>query len=826
MLGEIGFLLTALSLVTTLYGAIAALWGIHRRDPRWLQSAKHATYAVPVLLGLTLLMLLSAFLGDDFSIRYVAEHSSRTLPLYLKISAVWAGQQGSLLLWAWFQGLFAALAVGVPSTKARPLVPWATVFLNGVTAFFSVVMVVLSNPFIMLPEVPPNGLGLNPLLRHPGMIFHPPALYVGYVGLAVPFAFALAALVTRRIKGWTQAVHTWTLVAWLGLGLGLLLGMRWAYDVLGWGGYWGWDPVENAGLLPWLTTTAFLHSAVMQEEGRGFRYWSFIMVILSFVLVLFGTFATRSGMIQSVHAYVQSDLGQYFLAAIGVTLLGSLILIVTRRRSLKSPATETGLISREGMFFLTLTLLVTLTLSILVGSLLPTLTASLTDRRFEAGPAWFDRVTGPQFAALILVMGICPLLGRTAALLKHLQGRAWWVAIPAIGIPALLLLTGFNRAASLLGLTVTGLAGITILAEWAVQAYKLHRRRDMKVLTAGWRLLRQQRRRFSGYLVHIGIVLMAVGIVGSQVHTFERNVRLPQEEPVNVGTYTLTYESLNQEPMADHLNISALISVARNERSIAKLQPSLNYYQVNEQSIRIPALRPSVREDLYVVLAGWSDNADAITVQVTVNPLINFLWLGGLVFLAGGGFALWPTHRSQPLNVLAAVIGLGLLLSAGWAMWGIPHGVVRSRGGRPAVGQAAPGYDLTLLDGSSLASQDLHGKVMVMMFWNSQCPVCKQTMPKLQTLWETYSSQDVIVLGISVGDTQDDAQRVVEELGTSYPIGLDRDGSIAKRYGVTGVPEIFVLDRSGQVAYVYVGAGKTGSLSSRLDQLLADPWEQ
>jgi cytochrome c-type biogenesis protein CcmF len=348
----------------------------------------------------------------------------------------------------------------------------------------------------------------------------------------------------------------------------------------------------------------------------------------------------------------------------------------------------------------------------------------------------------------------------------------------------------------------------------------------MNVLTASWTLLRQQRRRFSGYLVHIGIVLMAVGIVGSRVHTFERDIKLPQEEPVNVGAYTLTYETLNQEPMADYLNISALISVARNGQSITKLQPSLRYYQMKEQSIRIPALRPSVREDLYVVLAGWSDNADAVTVQVTVNPLINFLWLGGLVFLAGGGFALWPTDRPAPLNVLAAVIGLGLLLGAGWAMWGIPHGVIRSRGGRPAVGQPAPPYELTLLDGSPLALEDLHGKVTVMMFWNAQCPVCKQTMPELQTLWETYSAQDVIVLGISVGDSQAAAQRVVEEMGTSYPTGLDMDGSIARRYGVTGVPEIFVLDRSGRVAYVYVGAGRTESLSSRLDQLLADPWEQ
>ncbi len=820
MLGEIGFLLTGLSLATTLYAAFAAVQGILRHDPRWLQSAKHATYAVPILHGTALFLLLAAFLDDDFVIRYVAEHSSRALPVYLKISAIWAGQEGSLLLWVFLQALFTALAIGLPTEKARPLVPWATVFLNLITAFFSIVMVIRSNPFMLLTTTPVDGIGLNPLLRHPGMIFHPPALYVGYVGLAVPFAFAMAALVTRRIQGWTRAIHTWTLIAWLGLGLGLLLGMRWAYDVLGWGGYWGWDPVENAGLLPWLTTTALLHSAVMQEENRSFRYWTFGMVVASFVLVLFGTFATRSGMIQSVHAYVRSNLGHYFLAAIAVTLGGSLILIYTRRRSLNGSPTEAGLLSREGMFFLTMTLLVTLTLSVLVGSLLPTLTEHLTGQRFEAGPAWFDRVTGPQFGGLILVMGLCPLLGRTLSGLKSLGKRVWLLVVGVAGIPSTLLLAGFNQVAPLLGLTLIGIAGLTTASEWIAAASELGQRRSISWLIAGWTLLRQRRRTYGGYLVHIGIVLMAIGVVGSRVYTFERDVRLPEQEPVNVGIYTLTYESLSQDPQADYIEISTLISVERNGKDVAELKPKLRYYQSSEQSVRIPALQPSVREDLYLILAGWSDNGDAVSVQVTVNPLINFLWLGGLVFLAGGGFALWPSSHRATLNTLIAISGLTLLIGAGWAMWGLPHGSVRSGTTRPDVGQLAPDFELPLLDGSSLASQDLQGTVAVIIFWNSQCPVCKQTMPQLQALWETYREREVAMLGIAVGDDRGPAQRVIEELGTSYPIGLDRDGSIGTHYGITGVPETFVLDQAGRVSYVYVGAVDMETLSSKLDQLL------
>lgn len=820
MLGEIGYLLTGLSLATTLYATFAALWAIRKGDARWLQSAKHATYAVPVLLGTALFLLLAAFLGDDFVIRYVAEHSSRALPTYLKVSAIWAGQEGSLMLWVFLQGLFAALAIGFPTDKARPLVPWATVFLNVITAFFAIVMVVLSNPFLTLPETPLDGLGLNPLLRHPGMIFHPPSLYVGYVGLAVPFAFAMAALATRRIQDWTRAIHTWTLIAWLGLGLGLLLGMRWAYDVLGWGGYWGWDPVENAGLLPWLTTTALLHSAVMQEEKRGFRFWTFGMVVASFVLVLFGTFATRSGMIQSVHAYVRSNLGHYFLVAIVMALGGSLVLIYTRRQALQTSTSETGLISREGAFFLTLTLLVTLTLSVLIGSLLPTLTERLAGRRFEAGPAWFDRVTGPQFAALILVMGLCPLLGRTVSGLKTLRGRAWLLVAGGIGIPSGLLLVGFNRIAAVLGLTLTGIASLTTITEWITATSRLSRHREVSLPLAAWTLLRQQRRKYGGYLVHLGILLMAIGVVGSRVYTVERDLRLPQQEPIRMGAYTLTYESISQDAQADYLKIAASVAVERNGRAVAKLQPSLRYYQASEQSVRIPALRPGVREDLYLVLAGWSESGDAVSVQVTVNPLINFLWLGGLVFLTGGGFALWPKSHQASLNILAGVIGLSLLLGAGWAMWGLPHGVVRSDDGRPTIGEPAPDFDLTLLDGSSLASQDLRGEMTVMIFWNSQCPVCKQTMPQLQALWEAYSGRGLTILGVAVGDDRTAAQQVIEELGTSYPIGLDREGSIAGRYGITGVPETFVLDRVGQVSYVYVGAVDMENLSAKLDQLL------
>jgi cytochrome c-type biogenesis protein CcmF len=775
------------------------------------------------LLGLALLLLLTAFLSNDFSIRYVAQHSSTFIPIYLKVSAIWAGQEGSLLLWSFLQGLFAALATRWPSKKARPLVPWATVFLNVITAFFVAVTVFLSNPFAMLAQVPANGQGLNPLLRHPGMIFHPPALYVGYVGLAVPFAFAMAALVLRKVEGWTAALRTWTLVAWLGLGLGLLLGMRWAYDVLGWGGYWGWDPVENAGLLPWFTATGLLHSAVMQEEKRGFRLWNIGLVIASFVLVLFGTFATRSGMIQSVHAYARSNLGSYFLTAIAVTVAGSVGLILARRKALANTRPLDKLISRDGMFFLTLTLLSTLTLSVLVGSLLPTITERLSGQRFEAGPAWFDRVTGPQFALLILVMGVCPLLGRAAAALKRLRSRLWVPVLGALVLPAGLALAGFRQVVPLLGFGLVGLAGATTVAEFVTGAARRHRHTGEAPLNAVWTLLRLQRRRYGGYLVHVGVILMAVGVIGTRMYPFERELTLVVQEPVQVGDYTLTYEELRQDRREDHLSVSALVAVDHGDAYLATLEPRLNRFTNSDQSITIPAVKPGVREDLYVILSGWSDNGNAVTLKVVVNVLVNFLWLGGLLFMAGGALALWPRMQKKAWNVVAAAITVVLLVGAGWAMWGVSHGITQSGPGRPAVGEAAPDFRLNLIDDRTFKLEDRLGEVVVVNFWGSWCPPCKDEMPDLQAVWDAYRERGVSFVGVAFQDDLASVQGALDEFGTTYPVGLDQGDRISKRYGITGVPETFVIDRDGQVAFIHIGPVSERVLSSELDQLVGTP---
>ena len=820
MLAEIGQNLLTLSLVVSLYAAFAAFWGVQQRDSRWARSAQRGLIVLAILLGVALLLLLSAFLSNDFSVRYVAQHSSNLIPVYLKVSAVWAGQEGSLLLWCFLQALFAALATARPSEKARALVPWASVFLCLITAFFVAVTLFLSNPFDVLPQPLSDGQGLNPLLRHPGMIFHPPALYVGYVGLAVPFAFAMAALVTRKFDGWTAGLRTWTLITWLGLGLGLLLGMRWAYDVLGWGGYWGWDPVENAGLLPWFTATALLHGGVMQEEKRGFRVWNLVLVIFSFFLVLFGTFATRSGMIQSVHAYPESNLGSFFLAAIAVTLVGSFGLLYSRRRELRSQQSFESLLSRDGMFFLTLALLSMLTVSVFIGTVLPTITSALLSQRFEAGPAWFDQVTGPQFGVLVLVIGLCPLLGRAAATLRRLRANLWLLVLGAVLAPTGAAIAGFTDPISLVGFSVVGLAGVVTLAELVTGTVARARRTGEAPLNALWGLFRQQRRKYGGYLVHVGVVLMAVGIMGTRLYPFEEERSLQLAQPVTVERYTLVYEQLQQELVEDHTSTSAVVSVYRDGEYLAGLQPRLNRYLDSDQSLTVPALRPGIREDLYLILSGWSDDGNVATFKIVINSLVNFLWLGGLVLLAGGALAVCPQLKTPLGNSMVLLTGAALLVGAGWTIWGVPHGMITDGVGRALVGQPAPDFRLTLLDGSSLSLQDLHGKAVVVNFWASWCPPCKDEMPDLQESWETYGDRGVGFVGVAYQDELQAVEAALAEFGTTYPVGVDEGDRVAGLYGITGIPETFIVDQQGRVAYVRVGAVTAEMLSVELDALL------
>ncbi len=821
MPGETGNFLLGLTLITALYAALAVLWGLYRQDPRWSASGRNALHATALLAGSSLAVLLTAFLADNFELSYVAEHSSRTLSPWLKISALWAGQEGSLLLWVFLQALCAAAVLIRPAPQARPLLPWTTALLSLTTAFFAGLTFFLSNPFQAAAVVRSDGLGLNPLLRHPGMALHPPALYLGYVGLAVPFAFAVAALIARRLDSWPAVARRWTLAAWWFLGLGLLLGARWAYDVLGWGGYWSWDPVENAGLMPWLTATALLHGSVIQEQRGTFRRWNALLAVLSFILVLFGTFATRSGLIQSVHAYTRSNLGPWFLGAIGLTLLLAVGLLIRARTELRDPRPADAFISREGAFHLTLLLLMTLTISVFIGSTLPTLTTALTSRTFEAGPAWFDRVTGPQFALLILLLGICPLLGRAAGTARRLGPLyAVTLTLGTLILTAIAFVLGFTQPLALLGFAVTGLAGAATLTEYALDALARRQATGEPLLNALLNLFALQRRRYGGYLVHAGIILMAVGVLGTRMAPFEEQYVLHPGQPQPVNEYTLVYEELKSETAADHLAHHAVVSVYRDGVYQMTLTPALDEYQTTGQTATTPALQIGWRQDLYLVLAGWEEGGATATFKVIIARLINFLWLGGLVFLAGGAIAFWPVAAAdrQRRDLPALAFGALLLIGAGTAMWGLSHGAVVQETARPLAGRPAPDFTFRPLDETPQSLNSLRGKTVVLNFWASWCPSCKTELPALQALHEEFPA--VQFLGAAYQDDAAAVRQTATDYGLTYPIGLD--DALAAHYGITGVPETFIIDAGGRLAYVHIGPVEIDQLRQEIKELEAN----
>jgi cytochrome c-type biogenesis protein CcmF len=832
MAAEVGSLAVLLALAASLYAALALAQGARRSETRWLASGRNALYATTALLGLALVLLAASFLANNFQVAYVSSHSSRELPLYLKLTAVWAGQEGSLLVWSFLQALFATLVVRPLPDRNGPLVPWAGVFLGVIVAFFVAVTGFLSNPFALLATVPVNGQGMSPLLRHPGMIFHPPALYVGYVALAIPFAMAMAGLITGKVAEWPTVARRWTLVAWLFLGLGIFLGARWAYDVLGWGGYWGWDPVENAALMPWLISTALLHGSVIQQERGTFRAWNLVMAVLCFLFVLFGTFATRSGLIESVHAFARSNLGYYFLGFMALVVATSLYLGIRGRSSLASPPGKaTGLLSREGMFFFTMVVLSTITASVFIGSVFPTLTQAISGRRLEAGPEWFDRVTGPQFGALVLLMGVCPLVGYSLGAFRELGRRALVPLAGAVVVLVGAVLSGFTDAGSLVGFAVVGLAAATTLAQyWPALAA---RPEGEPRLSHALRVWGRNRRRYGGYLVHAGIILMALGVIGTRMYSQEGQLSLPSGEPGSFGAYTFVYEEARQEMRADHAALAGTFNVYRDGAYLVTLEPQLHYYPSTNQNIAIPALKVGVREDLYVVLGGVSPDGATATIRIVVDPLINFLWLGGLVFMAGGTIALWPAssareaspaqlRRRGVANAAALVLGLGVFAAAGAIMWGSGQGVIDRTAGRPLPGQPAPGFFVQSLDGQEVSLAGMAGDVVVVNFWATWCQSCEDELPALQSVWEEFRSRGVQFIGLAYREKDADVRGAAASYGLTFPLALDPNNAVAASYGISAVPETFVIDREGKVAFIHIGPITAEQLTQELESLLGE----
>ena len=761
MLAQFGFGLFILTFLFTLFSVGAAVAGYFYKSERWVEAARRAMFLTFPLISLAALTLTYLLVSGHYELQYVYSVTSRDMPMYLKITALWGGQAGSLVLWSWLMSAFAAAVTLRKWERDREMLPWVIVVTSVTLAFFLSLTIFYENPFARwwqmnsgdlvarmfapsggIPVAPSDGQGLNPLLRHPGMIIHPPMLYLGFVAFVIPYAFAIAALITGRSDDrWIRLTRRWTLVAWLFLSMGLVLGMRWAYDVLGWGGYWAWDPVEISALMPWLTGTAFLHSVMIQEKRGMFKQWNMLLIILTYALVIFGTFLTRSGVLSSVHAFAQSAIGPMFFAFIGVTFIVSVALLIYRWKDQRAEVEMTSLISREALFLINNLLFMGVLIVCFWGVIFPLISELATGQKVTFGPPFYLRANGPLFGALVALMAIAPLSawGRSTA---QTLGRAMWKpAIPTLLTLILMLIFGVRNWIALIGFTLVAfvicvtlyefwrawrktankttwrnlvislilaaiiLGGLAVLKVktlelailapvifmnfvFLIESWRNWRESNDQVsgqaplkplllllhalvvmilplakpmivvfyilmaldyMIAIWMLARRNPRRYGGYLIHLSMVVMAIGILGMELYQTTTQRALAVGEEIQIAGYSLRYDSLSQFPYTDGRFVTrAAMSVFRDGKFLGNLYPRYDYYEASGQPMTIAGVRSTLADDLYVVLVNWEDvSAAQAPFKVYHNPLVNWLWIGSLVFIYGILVAAWPEGAKE-----------------------------------------------------------------------------------------------------------------------------------------------------------------------------------
>jgi cytochrome c-type biogenesis protein CcmF len=725
---SLGSALLALACLTAIFAGIVAILG-RDGDERRLRISRRAVYGFCALVTGCVAIVEVAFLGDDFSFSVVAEHSSIETPTGYKLAAMWSSQEGSLLLWAWVLSIAAAAALYATRGKLRQIVPWATAVMMGVATFFTGLMLFAPgvNPFASLSPAPADGVGLNPLLQHPSMMIHPPMLYSGYVAFTVPFAFAIGALVTRNLDAeWIRATRRFALIAWAFLGFGLLLGARWSYTELGWGGYWAWDPVENAALMPWLLGTAFLHSIMVQEKRGMLKVWNASLIVGTFSMALLGTFLVRSGVLQSIHAFGDSTVGPYILGLIGVVLIGSTALIVSRLDDLRSQKRIDSLASRESVFLVNNLLLVGLTAVIFWGTFFPLISELFTGEKASLAAPWFDQYTTPLAILLVLFTGIGPLLAwRRVSWDSAKRVFRAPLAVSAVVTLALALLTDAADSLWALALFAFAAFALTGLAqEFWIGARARQRLAGGSTGGAMMGLITRNRRRYGGYVVHVGVIVLLIGIAASSSFQTRRDVELRSGESTVVDGREITYERPTVAVDDQKITFGSVLRVEEDGEVVGRLRPSRRFFRPTGQETGTigsyfageatseVGLRPGPLSDLWVaeepdlgevqravraadegfeacvqgapgtpeqckalgalmraaaanpnlraqaleqisqlqamtaerVARTYLDDDAPATFRIIVDPLVTWMWIGGLLALAGALIALWPSR--------------------------------------------------------------------------------------------------------------------------------------------------------------------------------------
>jgi cytochrome c-type biogenesis protein CcmF len=694
---DLGRICLLLALVVCAYGIFAAIYGVRKGRPEYSASARRSVYALAIILTTAMAVLEIAFLRNDFAFNTVADTSSRTTPTFYRAAAVWSSQEGSLLLWAWLLSLWSSLALFLVRKRMRDVAAYATAVLLGFAGFFVSLMIFYATPFATTSPAPAEGVGLDPLLRFPTMMIHPPMLYSGYTLCTIPLAFGVGALLARRVDAdWIRAIRRFAFAAWLFLGIGILLGARWSYSELGWGGYWGWDAVENASLMPWLTGTAFLHSLMIQEKRGMLKVWNVSLVLATGTLAIMGTFLVRSGVLNSIHAFGGATLGVPFVVLIGVLIAGSIYLVVSRRELLRSEHRLDSLLSRESAFLANNLVLVALCFVIFWGTYFPLISEALTGTEASVGPPWFDRYTVPLALILVLLSGIGPVIAWRRATLANARRNFFVPVAIALVTLVVLLLAGVTQSAFALAMFC---CAAFVLGSIGQEFFRGTRARSAiageLAPVALIALVRRNRRRYGGYIVHIGIAVLFVGVAASSSFQHAVEDRLSPGGSARVGAYTVRYvrptASITPKNDSAHtgstLNLGAVLDVSKHGRHVATLRPSEGFYDSGEpaqgtvghliggQAVSHISMSAGLTRDVWTAIApdistptlqrivtignktlAPEDGLVAIGVlareylrdppaaqfHLIVSPLVMWIWIGGLIVFGGGLIAIWP----------------------------------------------------------------------------------------------------------------------------------------------------------------------------------------
>ncbi len=648
-MAQLGSITLFLAFFTTLYVVFAYVVGIATRNVRLVASARGGVGGVALLVSLASAVLVYLLLVGDFKVLYVAQYTNRALPTLYKVSAFWAGQAGSLLLWALVLFLYAFVVAYFHRGEGRDMVPYASAILMFIGLFFLYLLTFVSSPFETLDFTPADGQGLNPLLQNPGMLIHPVTTYLGYVGFAVPFAFAVSALLLRKSGViWIKLTRRWTLITWMFLSIGIIYGAQWAYVELGWGGYWAWDPVENASLMPWLTGTAFLHSVMIQEKKGMLKVWNVSLVMMTFLLTIFGTFLTRSGILSSVHAFGESTLGMYFLGFLALMTLGSLYVLFNRMEVLAQENEFESALSKESSFLLNNLLLVGAAFAVFWGTVFPLISETLRGVEVTVSAPFFNRVLVPIGILLVVLTGICPLIAWRRSSFENLRRNFLYplgVMLVVMAGLAFYLRDNLNLGALLAYGSSTFVIATIVLD--VLRALRVRQRVTGEgLVVALFRMLTRNRRRYGGYLVHLGVVIMIIGIAGSSIYDVEVTKTVRVGEVIEIQGYTLEYTGIDLEQRPPALqNVVANVVVFKDGQRLGIVRPEKAFHPNSEGPVTEVAILSSLAHDVYVILAGWDLDRGVATFKVKVNPLVAWLWFGAYLLVAGTVFAVWPEGR-------------------------------------------------------------------------------------------------------------------------------------------------------------------------------------